>query len=98
MVQHETFGLKQKKTLLKRQFSKSRFFIFLQNGQNKIGKNGDFLASALNTSGIQSLDRPPPHAYGRTTLKFRFLMGILKFSDPMYRGSNVIFHQIQNFP
>ena len=26
------------------------------------------------------------HAYGRTTLKFRFLMGIFKFSDPMYRG------------
>ena len=39
-----------------------------------------------------------PHAYGRTTLKFRFLMGIFKFSDPMYRGSNIIVHQIQNFP
>ena len=39
-----------------------------------------------------------PHAYGRTTLKFRFLMGIFKFSDPPYGGSNVIFHQIQNFP
>ena len=38
------------------------------------------------------------HAYGRTTLKFRFLMGIFKFSDPPYGGSNVIFHQIQNFP
>ena len=39
-----------------------------------------------------------PHAYGRTTLKFWFLMGIFKFSDPMYMGSNVIVHQIQNFP
>ena len=39
-----------------------------------------------------------PHAYGRTTLKFRFLMGIFKFSDPMYGGSNIIVHQIQNFP
>ena len=25
-------------------------------------------------------------------------MGIFKFSDPMYMGSNVIVHQIQNFP
>ena len=39
-----------------------------------------------------------PHAYGRTTLKFWFLMGIFKFSDPMYMGSNVIVHQIQSFP
>ena len=39
-----------------------------------------------------------PHAYGRTTLKFRFLMGIFKFSDPMYMGSNIIVHEIQNFP
>ena len=39
-----------------------------------------------------------PHAYGRTTLKFRFLMGIFKFSDPCYGGSNVIFHSILSFP
>ena len=38
-----------------------------------------------------------PHAYGRTTLKFWFLMGIFKFSDPMYMGSNVIVYQIQSF-
>ena len=38
------------------------------------------------------------HAYGTTTLKFRFLMGIFKFSDPPYGGSNIIFHQIQNLP
>ena len=25
-------------------------------------------------------------------------MGIFKFSDPMYMGSNVIVHQIQDFP
>ena len=25
-------------------------------------------------------------------------MGIFKFSDPMHMGSNVIVHQIQNFP
>ena len=25
-------------------------------------------------------------------------MGIFKFSDPMYMGSNIIVHQIQNFP
>ena len=39
-----------------------------------------------------------PHAYGRTTLKFRFLMGIFKFSDPPYGGSNEVFGKNQNFP
>ena len=39
-----------------------------------------------------------PHAYGRTTLKFRFLMGIFKFSDPLYGGSNEVFGKNQNFP
>ena len=38
------------------------------------------------------------HAYGRTTLKFRFLMGIFKFSDPPYGGSNEVFGKNQNFP
>ena len=38
-----------------------------------------------------------PHAYGRTTLKFRFLMGIFKFSDPPYGGSNEVFGKNQNF-
>ena len=38
-----------------------------------------------------------PHAYGRTTLKFRFLMGIFKFSDPPYGGSNEVFGKNQSF-
>ena len=46
----------------------------------------------------QYLWKDTPHAYGRTTLKFRFLMGIFKFSDPPYGGSNEVFGKNQNFP
>ena len=42
-----------------------------------------------------SFDRS--HHILSTTLIFGPTMGILKFSDSMYRGSNVIVHQIQNF-